>query len=90
MGTNERLSSLDFRMVLGMTETVGGGANPSIIGKGKPLTWDANNGVTVIYDENGSPWVHRGTLIISDLQRGAHVPFSNDGGSGIRQLFPRT
>lgn len=83
----EKFGELNFRHVLGKTEMIGG-TKPSTIRKGKPLTWDTNNGVTVIYDGNGDPWVHQGVLEVSDLQRGAHVPFSNDGGFGIRQLFP--
>ena len=54
------------------------------------MTWDSNNGVTVVYDKEGKSWVINKTLQITDrdIRRGAYVAFSNDGGYGIHQLFP--
>ena len=89
MGIQENLTKRNFRNVVGMIEHAGGNAKQLTIKKGTPLTWDYNNGVTVVYDENGDPWLHRGSTKISDkFVRGAYVPMSNDGGWGIRNLFP--
>ena len=75
-----------FKQVSTLVETVGG--QSKTIAKGTPLTWDANNGVTVIYDEDGYPWVTPGEAPVHGLRKGAYVPFSNDGGAGMRFLFP--
>lgn len=87
MGIDEKLKKMNFKCVLGMTEIGRRGTNLEIK-KGLPLTWDKNNGVTVVYDEKGVPWVHRGIIEFPELKRGAHVPMSNDGGWGIMHLFP--
>ena len=69
------------------TERVAGDSKR--IEKGAPFTWDANNGVTVVYDERGQPWVKKGNLNIrGGFRRGAYVPYSNDGGASINRLFP--
>lgn len=86
MGMKKKLEKMNFKNVLGKTELVRG--NHINIHKGLPLTWDKNNGVTVVYDENGEPWVYRGIIEFPELKRGAHVPFSNDGGWHMKQLFP--
>src|SRR5665213_1336146 len=89
MGIQENLTKRGSCNVIGMIDHAGGNATVSRIKKGTPLIWDYNNGVTVVYDENGDPWLHRGRARISDkFVRGAHVPMSNDGGWGIRNLFP--
>lgn len=59
---------------------------------------DTNNGVAVFYDEEGHAWISRGYRAIEEailqirvmahLERGAFVPFSNDGGYMIQILFP--
>ncbi len=80
-------SNTDFLCVFGKTERKKG--EEVLIGKGVPMTWDTVNGVTVLYDERGNPWVHLGKLKFSDptLRRGAYVPFASDGGIAIRLLF---
>ena len=88
MSIREGLQNHGFRMASGLIEIIGAGSRPTIIGTGIPGTWDYNNGVTVGYDENGIAWVKKGNFILSDLKKGAHVPFSNDGGFSIRQMFP--
>lgn len=72
--------------------------NGSVVKRGRPLTYDYNNGVHVIYDQQGWPWiVHRsqtsGELIAElvidyALMQGAFVPHSNDGGKFILQTLP--
>lgn len=89
MSMQDELKTMGFCNVLGMTEHAGGNAKELTISKGTPRTWDYNNGVTVVYDNNGDPWLHRGSVRISDnFTRGAYVPMSNDGGWSIRNLFP--
>lgn len=72
------------------------GDNP-VVGTGTPYTWDANNGVAVVYDERGWPWIilwNRDEIIAKvqkdfpDLCRGAWVPHSNDGGLFVRAILP--
>ncbi|MFH1170829.1 MAG: hypothetical protein V1704_04695 [Candidatus Vogelbacteria bacterium] len=73
-----------FMPVYGTTEKVDG--KLMLVSTGMPFTWDANNGISVVYDENGRPWIKRGNLPSpwsSDCPTiipGAYVPHSNDGG----------
>jgi hypothetical protein len=93
---SERLLRHRFFWVLGTME------NLALVTSGlcqverkEPLTWDQNNGVVVVYDEEGRPWIIRRTEAIDllietfcrdfGLQRGAYVPHSNDGGKFIKQ-----
>ena len=46
-----------------------GGPDPHIVGRGTPFTWDANNGVTVIYDEEGRPWIKQSRQISEEDKR---------------------
>lgn len=102
MGT-EKLShillDMGFFSALGTTEWVGG--EKKLVLRGTPKTWDINNGVIVVYDENGSPWISPNrevgnvTLAVNkyrvgqfDLQRGAYVPHSNDGGNFVIEVLP--
>ena len=66
---------------------------------GLPYTYDKNNGVTVVFDEKGHPWIRsrwdnnkgvvkglfKKMIHAHSLDRGAHVPHSNDGGLFIRE-----
>ena len=67
-----------------------------------PFTYDYNNGVAVVYDEWGRPWIFPGTAVtvISETnetvhtvikkfqcQRGAYVPHSNDGGRFMQEVL---
>ncbi|MFA5173126.1 MAG: hypothetical protein WC435_01855 [Candidatus Paceibacterota bacterium] len=90
-----RLIDLGFFSALGTTEYPGGGNVGSYVEKGKPFTWDKNNGVTVVYDERGWPWIGRslepplqGENYYFALTRGAYVPHSNDGGHFIQEVLP--
>ena len=57
---------------------------------GTPFSWDYNNGITVVYDEMGRPWVIQGRDLLEKVERnlirefsllrGAFVPNSSDGG----------
>lgn len=88
MLASESLRGQGFMKVLDIPENIGGVVHN--IERGVPLTWDTNNGVTVVYDERGKPWVRRGTFeIAGGFTRGAHVPMSNDGGAAMGRLFPQ-
>jgi hypothetical protein len=62
----------------------------------QPLSWDHNMGVMAIYDELGRPWVRPANLgrymhdLINEyrLERGAYVPYSNDGGFFLNGVWP--
>lgn len=81
----------NFFMVAGTTERARGRLSEEIVGRGTPLTWDANNGTMVVYDDNGMPWIRSRKFPLDaaeetwakrfNLQRGAYVPHSNDGGT---------
>ena len=95
MGTQTILSQVlkeqGYKNVLATNERHAGGASP--VWYGQPFTWDYNNGVTVVYDENGEPWIKHGRLWLEGLkpellERGAHVPHSNDGGHFVREILP--
>ena len=83
-----------FLSVYGTTEKVGrvGGR----VHRGESFTWDQNNGISVVYDEEGRPWIKRGSIDLTGrlnnygggrLIRGAYVPHSNDGGEFVRQML---
>jgi hypothetical protein len=91
------LLELGFTPVLGTAEADGNGAkNP--VHRGAPKKHDCNNGVAVVYDEAGAPWiVSMADLSVRDLlalvrehglQDGAYVPHSNDGGRFISGRIP--
>ncbi len=75
IGFKRWLRSYGFRPVLGMYEYVYGA--PETIVKGVPFTWGTENGLTVVYDCKGNPWVWAGVwykaagvLLAHDLPRG--------------------
>ncbi len=87
-----------FFPVLGTTERMGpSGSNPVVL-IGTQFSWDANNGIMVVYDERGWPWITlwwNGARVIDglerdfNLRRGAFVPHSNDGGCFVYTVaFP--
>lgn len=61
MGTDKKLSHrlIDngFFCALGTTEKPAG--NPTIVKRGEPCRFDTNNGVIVVNDEDGRPWIQR-------------------------------
>ena len=66
--------------------------------KGNPLKYDARDGVTVVYDEEGRPWIKESTGYDKDefarltgdydLHWGAYVPHANDQGYWFREVMP--
>jgi len=93
-------------MALGFFSALGTSEHPGMIDKeihvkrGTPHTFDSNNGVTVVYDEDGRPWItskNYGGGIESlreanhwyALQRGAYVPHSNDGGHFVHEVIDK-
>ena len=97
MGNRLAQALLDdkFLSVYSTTEKIGG--QMRLVVRGKPHTWDQNNGISVVCDEEGRPWIKRDPIKISifddaggtgpQLIRGAHVPHSNDGGEFVRQML---
>ena len=96
---SHKLIDLGFFSVLGTTEHAGGGRDGFLVKRGTPNTFDGNNGVSVVYDETGCPWILRGgtvslntwnTLVRPfNLRRGAHVPHSNDGGRFVHEVVAK-
>lgn len=105
------LLELGFLMVLGTVEVsavrhftahVDGDGQLVLVGKGEPKHWDSNNGTTVVYDQEGYPWIKSSKFFGTEgvpltavmrrhgLTRGAYVPHSNDGGTWKRYLFEQT
>ena len=101
------LLDLGFICALGMVEIphakpILSNVYAYILRRDSPLRWDENNGVVVIYDKEGRPWIMTSKLIkekdidykigklISDhhVKRGAFVPFSNDGGWFVGSILP--
>lgn len=98
------LVDLGFKDVCGMLECRGGvleGCTLDNILKPKEqfaFRFDTNNGVCVIYDELGHAWINRSyrllevalcqIRVMAHIERGAYVPFSNDGGYMAVILFP--
>jgi len=96
---SHKMIDLGFFSALGTIEHVGGNSGEGrYIRLGTPNTYDLNNGVAVVYDEVGRPWIMNGLHlpreiddIISQhsLVRGAYVPHSNDGGRFVLKTMPR-
>jgi hypothetical protein len=82
-----KLIALTFLPVLNVEENNGFGDPVKVI-SGQPNRFDINNGIMVIYDHVGSPWIislsnisHERIAEMVDifhLRRGAYVPFSNN------------
>jgi hypothetical protein len=117
MGVITKLSpeliDLGFFSVLGTSEHLGNRDEESYVKHGEAYTYDYNNGVTVVYDEEGRPWIipencyrkHWKNLreeidysetakefgelrFMYNLQHGAYVPHSNDGGRFVQEVIP--
>jgi hypothetical protein len=92
---SHRLLDLRFFSVLGTSEHPGMSPEECHVKCGNPNVWDANNGVMVVYDELGRPWIMHGSMADDrvrrgldgfQLSRGAYVPHSNDGGYFVREV----
>ena len=67
---------------------------------GEPKTWDINQGILVVYDEKGLPWVRFATsqshswlervAMSHNLEKGAYVPHSNDNGKFLLDYMEKT
>ncbi len=95
------LLDLGFFSALGTTEHAGPRPQVLVVKRQTPFTYDYNNGVMVVYDEEGRPWIRSGEVSIYEmvtelrnerrdnpLTRGAYVPHSNDGGHFVREILP--
>lgn len=102
MGTTQKLSpillELGFFSALGTTEHPGLSREGQHVKRAVPNTADYNNGIVVVYDEEGRPWIMRGvnmtnvvheTLRSFDLTQGAYVPHSNDGGYFVHEVMEK-
>ena len=89
--SNELLEQ-GFFSALGTMENAYYALRGNIVKRGKPCTWDYNNGVMVVYDEEGRPWIkHGGSRPYWEdrLTRGDYVPHSNDGGLFVCEILPK-
>ncbi len=88
------LAEVGFVCVLNTHERLRGSVIKQKVERGRPLSTDGNQGIRVVYDEEGKPWVIWVRYLSSDgsqrladyeaqhgeLSRGCRVPHSNDGG----------
>ncbi len=99
---SHRLLDMGFFSALGTSEHPGMEPKEVHVKRGTPNTHDSNNGVTVVYDEIGRPWitVHRWTaqrdfedwslyslITTYGIKHGAYVPHSNDGGNFVHRIL---
>lgn len=100
MGTklSHNLIDLGFFSILGTSEHPAMCKEEKHVKRGTPHTYDSNNGVMVIYDEEGRPWLIRNGLVEKEaqslidlyhLQHGAYVPHSNDGGRFVHEVMSK-
>lgn len=98
---SHNLIDLGFFSVLGTSEHPGFCKEEVYVVRGEPRTFDTNNGVVVIYDEDGRPWVMAAKNVVGvvshgvqklivefNIKRGAYVPHSNDSGHFVREVIP--
>lgn len=96
------LSSLGFINVTGWIEKVGGNEfRVAVVSEDKRSAWNFNNGMLAVVDDNGHTWVIPHNLApdgFFDLMlkrklrlkaKVGYVPFSNDGGTFSRTVWPR-
>lgn len=104
MGTqdlSQRLLALGFFSAFGTTERRRDMHDErQLVKPGTPFTFDKNQGMTVVYDEKGRPWImptKQALQIVDELQKlrdesplvlGAYVPHSNDGGEFRCSVLP--
>lgn len=94
---SHKLLDLHFFCALGTTEQAGARPHVLVVKPGTSYTTDYNNGVRVVYDERGYPWILYAHGVEEMLQldvagfqlvTGAYVPHSNDGGHFVREVLP--
>lgn len=99
---SHELIDLGFFSALGTSEHPGFCREGQHVRRGTPNTYDSNNGVSVVFDEEGRPWivVNRNmndetapklTEILHEygVKRGAYVPHSNDGGHFVLSIMSK-
>ena len=90
---SHKLIDIGFFSALGTSEHPGMSYEECHVKRGTANTYDYNNGVTVVYDEEGRPWISLRNVITDEfvekflLKRGAYVPHSNDGGHFVREVI---
>lgn len=98
---SHNLLDLGFFSALGTSEHPGHCQEEQHVKRGTPFTYDHNNGVAVVYDEDGRPWikpvrdftdeVRTAVWTLLDefkIKQGAYVPHSNDSGHFVRTVLP--
>jgi len=89
------LIDLGFFSALGTHQSCSD-VSANTVKRGQPNTQDHNNGVLVVYDEEGRPWIMvlskfnrdaRQALSGFNLTQGAYVPHSNDGGHFVHEVM---
>jgi hypothetical protein len=93
------LLELGLLSALGTTE-FSGDEHRIVRRKKTPNSYNTRNGVLVVYDEEGRPWIARDeqnrelalklqTLVTEyNLKHGGYVPHSNDGGQFVVGVLP--
>ena len=87
------LKFLGFYCVYSLQEKVSD--ETRIIHKGVPMSWDfsSSSGTTVVYDDDGLPWIRPGfidpAILGEKLIHGAYIPFIRDGGAWLSNTFPK-
>ena len=66
---SHKLLDLGFFSALGTSEHPGGRDEELHVRRGRPNTQDSNNGVTVVYDEDGRPWIRSIDSAAEEFQR---------------------
>ena len=83
---------------MGFFSALGTSEGEGHVERGRPNVKDSNNGVLVVYDEEGRPWIMgvsklsdnvHVSLLDFDLSRGAYVPHSNDGGHFMSEVVAK-
>ena len=93
------LNDMGFFSALGTSEHPGCCPKEVYVKVGTPNTHDSNNGVVVVYDERGRPWIvktmsgeaaEKFDEVIEKygLKRGAYTLHSNDGGGFVNIVMP--
>ncbi|MFA5744620.1 MAG: hypothetical protein WC887_00135 [Candidatus Paceibacterota bacterium] len=93
---SHELMDFGFFSALGTSEHSGCSKEETHVKRGRPYTHDSNNGVVVVYDEEGRPWIICNPLGFNNIlqsypmeRRGAYVPHSNDGGYFVHEVMDK-
>ena len=66
----EALIDLGFFSALGTSEYPGFTSEECHVKRGTPNSQDYNNGVLVVYDEDGRPWIMHGSKVDDTVRQG--------------------